>query len=77
VSHDIFFGDEAEAEYIAAAQWYEQRRSRLGIEFLDAVDTTLHHIARFPHAGSLFPRTDPELLTKDFRSGAFHTTLST
>ncbi len=64
VSRDVFFDDEAEAEYSAAASWYEERRERLGKEFLDAVDATLHRIAYLPQTGSHVPRTDPELAIK-------------
>jgi toxin ParE1/3/4 len=46
------FEEEADAEYRAAARWYEQRRAGLGVEFLDAVDATLARIAQMPHAGA-------------------------
>ena len=35
--------------------WYEQRRSGLGIEFLEAIDGALDFIARFPQAGAPVP----------------------
>ena len=46
---------EASSELGEAAQWYEQRRSGLGIEFLEAIDTALQFIARFPEAGAPVP----------------------
>ena len=46
---------EASTELGEAAQWYEQRRSDLGIEFLEAIDTALEFIARFPEAGAPVP----------------------
>ena len=42
---------EASLELEEAAQWYEQRRSGLGIEFLEEIDRALEFIARFPEAG--------------------------
>ena len=46
---------EASAELDEAALWYEQRRSGLGIEFLEAIDGALDFIARFPQAGAPVP----------------------
>ena len=46
---------EASAELDEAALWYEQRRSGLGIEFLEAIDSALEFIARFPQAGAPVP----------------------
>jgi hypothetical protein len=48
----VRFEEEADAEYRAAARWYERRRAGLGAEFLDAVDTTLARIAQLPDAGA-------------------------
>ena len=48
----VRFEDEAEAEYRAAGRWYEERRVGLGLEFLDAVDTTIDQIVKLPHAGA-------------------------
>jgi hypothetical protein len=43
---------EVQAELRAAALWYEERRARLGDEFLVAVSTALEKIAEAP---GLFP----------------------
>jgi toxin ParE1/3/4 len=48
----VRFEEEAEAEYRAAARWYERRRAGLGAEFLDGVDATLSRIAQLPDAGA-------------------------
>ena len=48
----VRFDDEADAEYRLAGRWYEARRERLGIEFLDAVDATIDQIVAMPRAGS-------------------------
>ena len=50
---NVRFEDEAEAEYRDAGQWYEDRRERLGIEFFDAVDSTIDRIVAKPAVGSL------------------------
>ncbi len=42
------FHPEALAEYKEAAVWYEERRSRLGIEFIDAVETAISAILESP-----------------------------
>lgn len=52
---------EASAELGEAALWYEQQRSGLGTEFLEAIDAALEFIARFPHAGTPVPDLPPEL----------------
>lgn len=39
---------EALAEYEEAAVWYEERRSRLGIEFIDAVEAAISSILEAP-----------------------------
>ena len=46
---------EASAELDEAAMWYEQRRSGLGIEFLEAIDSALEFVVRFPQAGAVVP----------------------
>jgi len=46
---------EASAELDEAALWYEKRRSGLGIEFLEAIDSALEFIVRFPQAGTVVP----------------------
>lgn len=50
-------GPEAEDETRAAALWYEQQRSGLGVEFLTAVDVAIQRIRqaplRFAHVESL------------------------
>ena len=45
----------ADAETRQAAQWYEQQRAGLGIEFLAAVDEAIQQIGRSPER---FPRLE-------------------
>jgi toxin ParE1/3/4 len=61
VSLSVRFEDEAEAEFRAAARWYEERQPGLGTEFLEAVDAALDRIARFPSAGASVPRLPADL----------------
>lgn len=60
----VRFEDEAEAEYRAAGRWYEERRVGLGLEFLDAVDTTIDQIVKLPHAGAPVRGLPPDLLVR-------------
>lgn len=46
---------EASAELEEAALWYESRRQGLGFDFLQAIDTALEQIARWPEAGARVP----------------------
>ena len=53
--------NEAVGELEEAAAWYEQQRSGLGGEFLEAVDDALAFIARWPDAGTPVPDVPPDL----------------
>ena len=48
MSLPIRFLPEAKAEFDAAANWYEQHRSRLGVEFIGRIRETLLRIADHP-----------------------------
>jgi plasmid stabilization system protein ParE len=61
VNARVRFEDEAEAEYRAAARWYDERRIGLGLDFLNAVDATIDHIVRSPHAGAPVKRLARDL----------------
>jgi plasmid stabilization system protein ParE len=58
---DVKVDPEAAAELEAAASWYEERRLGLGSEFLDAVDSALDRVSRWPRAGSPVPGVKSEL----------------
>ena len=45
---EIIFGQQARAEYDAAADWCEQERAGLGTAFQNAVEHSLTHIATHP-----------------------------
>jgi plasmid stabilization system protein ParE len=56
--------DEATEELDRAAQWYEERRTGLGQQFLASVDATLDQVRRFPEAGALVPRVPSDLVVR-------------
>jgi plasmid stabilization system protein ParE len=47
--------EEAAAEVVEAARWYDTHRAGLGTEFLDAVDQAVTRIAEAPRMGSPVP----------------------
>ena len=57
----VRFEDEAAAEYRLAGRWYEGRRTDLGLEFFDAVDTTIGQIIDLPRSGSPMPPMSADL----------------
>lgn len=73
----VRFEDEAEAEYRAAGRWYEERRTGLGLEFLDAVDATIDQIVGLPHAGGPVRRLPSDLPVRRAPVKRFRTTSST
>ena len=56
----IEFRPAAAADLEEAADWYEAKRSGLGLEFLDAVRATLARISENP---KLYPALHPTLLS--------------
>ena len=46
---------EASDELEKAVDWYESQRPGLGGEFLEAIDTTLDRVARWPQAAQRVP----------------------
>lgn len=46
---------DARAEFRAATLWYEERRDRLGDEFVMAIATTLLRVGQMPEAFPLWP----------------------
>ena len=51
---------EARAEFRSATLWYEQRRDRLGDEFVLAVGATLQRISEAPESFPRWPGTQQE-----------------
>ncbi len=52
------FDRRANAEFDAAADWYEAQRAGLGQKFIDAVDSTMGRIASQPRLGTPVPGVD-------------------
>lgn len=50
MSHALRILPEAEAEILRAANWYESRRTGLGVDFIAAIDHALTRIAKHPAA---------------------------
>lgn len=49
----VVFHPEARAELTAAAEWYEQQREGLGLEFTSAVEAAIERIRLLPQAGAV------------------------
>ena len=50
----VEFHPEAAAEFIAAAQYYEQQAQNLGSDFVSAVQRTYRRLGDFPESGHPF-----------------------
>jgi len=51
VTRAVTIRPDAEAEFEAAAVWYEKQRAGLGLQFLVAVDRAIQHVRTWPHTG--------------------------
>jgi toxin ParE1/3/4 len=61
VSRPVVFEPEAAHELEAAALWYEDQRSGLGLAFLAAVDRTVEHVMAWPDTGTSVPGVSASL----------------
>lgn len=62
---------EASTEIDEASRWYDDKRPGLGMEFLDAIDVALSHIARWPRAGAPVPGVTEDLPVRRVPAGRF------
>ena len=62
---------EAAAELEEASRWYDDRRPGFGMEFLEAIDVALSHIARWPRAGAPVPGVTRDLPVRRVPAGRF------
>ncbi len=62
---------EAPTEIDEASRWYDDKRPGLGMEFLDAIDVALSHIARWPRAGAPVPGVAEDLPVRRVPAGRF------
>lgn len=62
----VEFHPEARAEIRSGALWYEERRARLGEEFVAAVDATFESIGKAPQMFPRWPGTEnaPAIIRK-------------
>ena len=60
----VWISEEADAEMAEAARWYETHRSRLGTEFIAAVDDAVAQIAETPRMGSPVPGVADESIRR-------------
>lgn len=64
MSLPLRISEEAEAELVDSARWYEAQREGLGSDFLDAVDSAVMRIAGRPRIGSSVPSVADELIRR-------------
>ena len=70
--YEVEFHEEADAEMRAAAAYYEQQVSGLGIEFLDEVDEGLRKIREFPSLWPVYEGKYRRHLLKRFAYGLIY-----
>lgn len=68
----VQFHEEAEAELISAARFYEAQREGLGGEFLMSVSRTYGRLADLPEAGAPFGRRMRRILVPKFPYGLIY-----
>ena len=73
MSLPVRISEEADAELVDAACWYESHREGLGDSFLNAVDVTVTRIAETPHLGSMVPAvSDPAIRRRPVQRFPYH-----
>jgi plasmid stabilization system protein ParE len=68
----VEFHPEAQAEFIAAAQFYERQTASLGFDFIAAVQRVLERLGEFPASGAPFGRRLRRLLVPKFPYGVLY-----
>lgn len=68
----VIFHPEAEAELLGAAEFYEARRSGLGLEFVAEVQRATHALLNFPTLGHRFSKRLRRILTRRFPYGVLY-----
>jgi len=73
LSLPVRISEEAEAELVDAASWYDSHREGLGALFLNAVDATVDRIAEAPHVGSMVPAlSNPDFRRRPVQGFPYH-----
>ena len=68
----VEFHSEAEAEFIAAAQYYESQAANLGLDFISAVEHTYQRLKTFPESGHPFGLRLRRVLVPGFPYGLLY-----
>lgn len=68
----IEFHPEAEAEFIAAARYYEGQAENLGLDFISAVERSYLRLMSFPQSGHPIGRRLLRLLVPGFPYGLLY-----
>jgi len=71
VNRAIRIEPEAAVELEEASRWYDMKRPGLGMEFLEAFDGLLSHIARWPRAGARVAEVAEDLPVRRVPVGRF------
>jgi plasmid stabilization system protein ParE len=68
----VEFHPEAEAEFIAAARYYEGKAENLGVDFISAVERSYQRLMVFPESGHPFGRRLRRVLVPGFPYGLLY-----
>ncbi len=68
----VAFHPEAEAEFIAAARYYESEAENLGLDFISAVEHTYQRLTTFPESGHSFGSKLRRVLVPGFPYGLLY-----
>jgi plasmid stabilization system protein ParE len=68
----VAFHPEAQAEFLAAARYYESQAKNLGLDFISAVERTYQRLATFPESGHPFGSRLRRVLVPGFPYGLIY-----
>jgi plasmid stabilization system protein ParE len=68
----VAFHPEAQAEFIAAARYYEAHAENLGLDFISVVEATYRRLATFPESGRPFGSRLRRVLVPGFPYGLIY-----
>ena len=68
----VAFHPEAEAEFLAAARYYEAQADNLGLTFITAVERLYERLAGFPESGRVFSSRLRRALVPGFPYGLIY-----
>jgi plasmid stabilization system protein ParE len=68
----VAFDPEAQAEFIAAARYYEAQAENLGLDFISTVEATYRRLASFPESGRPFGSRFRRVLVPGFPYGLIY-----